>query len=187
MTDSLTYDGTLRSFFFEQVGCAQERHGRELSTDVEAYVVNLLADYARRTDAAGRQTKPLATQYLRARQTGAQALREVGDRALYISGVVPQSLERSPVNVEYVQSIGRSAYADVSTLSHALTLFAELADEFAKVTDLLGDVIDVGQTERPADLLALYERWRRHHRAADAKRLIEAGVLLDPDRSDLLQ
>ncbi len=67
MTTSIAYDGTLRSFFFEQLGCAQTNKGAELSDEVEAYVVNLLADYARRTDAAGRTSRPLATQFLHAR------------------------------------------------------------------------------------------------------------------------
>jgi hypothetical protein len=188
MTDSLSYDGTLRSFFFEQLECAQQRTGESLSTDVEAYVVNLLAEYARRTDSAGRTTRPLATQFLRARQAGAQALREVGDRALYIAGVVPASLARSPVDVKYVQAIGRTAYVEVSALSRALALFEELADEFERVTTLLGDVVDpTTHASSSENLLELYERWRRHGRSADAQRLIEAGVLLDPDRSDVLQ
>lgn len=188
MTDSLSYDGTLRSFFFEQLDCAQRRTGESLSTEVEAYVVNLLADYARRTDSAGRTSRPLATQFLRARQVGASALREVGDRALYIAGVVPASLERTPVSVEYVRAIGRSAYHEVSALSRALELFEELADEFERVTALLGDVVDPATHGASSEnLLELYERWRKHGRSADAQRLIEAGVLLDPDRADVLQ
>ena len=182
MTDSLSYDGTLRSFFFEQLGCAQERRGEPLTEEVEAYVVNLLAVYARRTDAAGRTSRPLATEYLRARQTGAAALREVGDRALYIAGVVPRSLERSPVGVDYVQSIGCSAYREVSSLSSALEVFDRLADSFARVTDLLGDVVDPTRGGGAENLLEVYERWRRHRRPRDAERLIAAGVLLDPER-----
>lgn len=188
MTDTLDFDGTLRSFFFEQLEFAQRRNGESLSTDVEAYVVNLLADYARRTDSAGRTTRPLATQFLSARKAGAQALREVGDRALYIAGVVPASLERSPLSVEYVQAIGRSAYHEVSARSRALALFEELAAEFERVTSLLGDVVDpAARGASSENLLELYERWRRHGRRADAQRLIDAGVLLDPARSDVLQ
>jgi hypothetical protein len=187
MPASLTYDGTLRSFFFEQLGCALQRRRDSLSAEVEAYVVNLLADFARRTDSAGRTTRPLATHYLCARQTGAHALREVGDRALYIAGVVPASLRRSPVDVRYVQAIGRSAYQEISTLSRALAIFDELAAEFEHVTDLLGDVVDPTQSASPENLLELYERWRRFGRRADAERLIAAGVLLDSDRADVVQ
>ena len=36
------------------------------------------------------------------------------------------------------------------------------------------------------DLLALYERWRREANTHDARRLIRAGVLLDPASADIL-
>src|SRR5690606_41872710 len=68
------------------------------------------------TAVAGRRSEALALDYLRARgQTGAaraHALRGVGDRALYISGVAPRSLHRTPVDVRYVQGIGEAAYRD---------------------------------------------------------------------------
>jgi hypothetical protein len=187
MAPPLRYDGTLRSFFYEQLDAAQAQRGAELEDDVEAYVVNLLAEFARRTDAAGRTSGPLATQYLVARRTGPRALRDVGDRALYIAGVVPASLDRGAVSVGYVRSIGESAYREVSVSAPALDVFERLADAFGTLTDLLGDVLDPGQTESAGDLLGLYERWRRHGRAADARRLLAAGVMLDPDGADVVQ
>lgn len=187
MTGSLEYNGTLRSFFFEQLGYAQAKKGAELSDEVEAYVVNLLAEYTLRTDAAGRTARPLATQFLHARQSGAKALRDVGDRALYIAGVVPESLTRSPVDVGYVRAIGYSAYREVSARSRALEIFDRLAESFGMLTELLDDIIDPTRADTPENLLELYERWRCHRSPWDAERLIAAGVLLDPSRSDLIQ
>jgi hypothetical protein len=198
MTQPLQGDyRTLESFFFDEIEHAQERSGKELSTDLEAYVVALLAKYARRPEAAGRRSRALALEYLRARsETGtarAQALRGVGDRALYISGVAPRSLDRTPVNVRYVKGIGEAAYRSVAGRG-ALAVLGELAERFGDVAEVISDVIDLGgngkATPPPAprdSLLEIYERWCRDRNEQDARRLIAAGVMLETDGRDLLQ
>lgn len=195
MSDTMAiHHSTLESFFFEEIERAQERCGRSLSDDVEAYVVGLLARFARRTHEAGRKSPALAIQYLHARGARgtmrAQALRGVGDRALYISGVAPRSLARTPVSVRYVRGIGEAAYREVADRSEwggALAVLGELADAFEGVSEVIGEVVDLEGTTRTADLLGLYERWRRDGDVRDRRRLMEAGVLLDPERSDQLQ
>ena len=180
---NLAFEGTLESFFFNQLEQAREGcHDDRLRDDVEAYLVHMLAAHARRTDVAGRTSPALATQFLAARQQGPAALREVGDRALYIAGVVPRSLDRTPVSVAYVSGIGEAAYREVHARSARLEVFARLADRFRELVDLLQRMLDREQD----DLLALYERWRREANANDARRLIRAGVLLDPASADIL-
>ncbi|MBX7078109.1 MAG: hypothetical protein K1X88_02910 [Nannocystaceae bacterium] len=180
---------TLESFFFEEIEHVQGRTGKALPTEVEAYVVHLLAAYARKTAAAGRTSKPLALEYLAAKsQSGsarAVALRTVGDRALYISGVVPRSLHRTPVNVRYVHGIGESAYREVAAPG-ALSVLGTLADMFEQVAEVIGDVVELGSAES-SDLMGLYERWRSHGDPRDAKLLVRAGVLLDKDGTDVVQ
>ncbi len=185
---------TLESFFFEEIEHAQQRCHRSLSSEVEAYVVGLLARFARRTHDAGRRSAPLALDYLRARgQTGAaraSALRRVGDRALYISGVAPRSLERTPVNVRYVRGIGEAAYREVADRAHwggALAVLGELAESFDGVSEVIGQIVDLEAPGQRTDLLALYERWRRDGDPRDRRRLLDAGVLLDPHGSDQIQ
>lgn len=190
-SDVVQHHQTLESFFFEEIEQVQERTGKSLPPDVEAYVVSLLARYARRTGEAGRRSRPIALDYLDARgQSGAaraHALRGVGDRALYISGVVPRSLMRSPVNVRYIRGIGESAYREVGG-SGALVVLRELADTFAEVADVIGEVVELeSKGDHAPDLLALYERWRAHGDPRDAKLLIRAGVIIDADGSDVLQ
>ena len=172
----LTYDGTLESFFYEQLQAVGD--GEDLlDSELEAYLVHMLAAHARRPQVAGRTSPALATQFLAAREHGHQALREVGDRALYIAGVVPHSLERSPVGVAYVSGIGAAAYRELHTRCRRLPVFARLADRFRELVDLLGRVVGIGERD---DLLALYERWRSAADPRDERRLIAAGVLLDP-------
>ncbi len=186
---------TLESFFFEEMERAQSERPRRLSTDVEAYVVGLLARYATRTHAAGRTSRALALDYLEARdQQGsgrAKALRRVGDRALYISGVVPLSMSRSPVGVGYVKGIGTAAYRAVTDgpTGGRLDVLRHIAANFDEVAEVIGDVANRAGTAAANDggLLEIYERWRREGCPADLRRLVAAGVLIDPDRSDVLQ
>ncbi len=186
-----TQHPTLESFFFEEIEQVQERRRNRLPADVEAYVVGLLARYAKRSQVAGRTSRPLAIDYLEARkERGSRrtsALRNVGDRALYISGVVPRSLHRSPVGVRYVKGIGEAAYRAVSAESSgALAVLCRLAGMFDAVAEVIGDVTRPGEHEVD-DLLAVYERWRSEGSDHDLAQLVRAGVLIDPQRSDILQ
>lgn len=188
-----THHDTLESFFFEEMERARERSGHALSDQVEAYVVGLLARFARRPHAAGRRSPPLALDYLHARhQTGsarATALRGVGDRALYIGGVAPRSLERTPVSVRYVRGIGEAAYREVADRAQwggALAVLGELAESFEGVCEVIGELVDLEAPGR-LDLLGTYERWRRDGAPRDRRRLLDAGVLLDADSADQVQ
>jgi hypothetical protein len=191
------HHGTLESFFFEEIGRAQERCGRSLSDEAEAYVVGLLARFARRTQVAGRRSEPLALDYLRARAESsgvarAQALRGVGDRALYISGVAPRSVHRSAVDVRYVRGIGEAAYrevADRQPWGGALAVLGELAETFEGVSEVIAEIVDLEARDlaHANDLLGLYERWRRDGDPRDRRRLLQAGVRLDWHGPDEMQ
>jgi hypothetical protein len=187
----LAFEGTLESFFFDQLEQAQASPAASrLGQEIEAYLVHMLAAHARRTNLAGRTSPALATQFLAAREQGAIALREVGDRALYIAGVVPRSLERSPVNVAYVAGIGEAAYRAVAARKARLEVFAGLAERFREIVGVLGRMLTLDKPHddpEQADLLALYERWRRHGDPKDARELLAAGVLLDPSTADIIQ
>ena len=69
---------TLRSFFYERVERAMERRKAPLSDETQAYTVNFLAAYARRTGLAGRRSRALALDFMEAIDRGASALRRAG-------------------------------------------------------------------------------------------------------------
>lgn len=169
---------SLEAFFFEEIEQVQAQQLQPLPLEVEAYVVHLLARYARRTHAAGRASRPLALEYMRAKSESgkakAHALRNVGDRALYIASVVPRSLERTPVNVRYVKTIGESAYREVAGAG-PLAVLGLLAEMFDAVAEVIGEVVDLAKRN---DLLSVYERWRRTDDPAARKRLVQAGVFV---------
>ncbi|TPV92699.1 MAG: hypothetical protein B7733_24535 [Myxococcales bacterium FL481] len=186
MDSPISHETSLEAFFFARVEEIQSRRESPLSPEIEAYVVHMLTDFARRPAVAGRTSAPLALQYLSARERGTKALRAVGDRALYIAGAVPRSLDRTPVNVRYVRGIGEAAYRQVHENHPRLAVFAELADDFEALAELVGDAVEP-EDQSPESLLDVYERWRSHGESRDARRLVEAGVLLDPDGSDQIQ
>ena len=43
------------------------------------------------------------------------------------------------------------------------------------------------ECDESADIMAVYTRWREHGDPRDLRRLVQAGVLIDPERSDTLQ
>ena len=170
---------SLEAFFFERMEEAQERREADLPDDVEAYLVHLLAGFARRPGQAGRTAPALALQYLAARDRGALALREVGDRAMFVAGVVPGSLERSAVDLRYVTGLGSSAYREVNTRAPNLDVFGRLAESFTDLAKLLTEAVRPDDGDEPQGLLAVYERWRRTGGTRERRRLIAAGVRLE--------
>lgn len=185
MTAGISFDGTLESFFYERISASLGDRKERLSPDVEAYAVHLLVSFVRRRRVAGRTAPPLALEYLRAVERGPAALRDVGDRALSIAGIVPHSLSRGPVDVRYVRSIGTSAYAEIAARVPNLSVFEGVAQSFETLEVVLGDAAkpdDAG--DGALSLLERYERWRKSRSRADEIELSRAGVLLDPEGND---
>ena len=74
------------------------------------------------------------------------------------------------------------------------TVLGMLAEMFDEVADVIGDVVELGSPSHapaglvgPDDLLSVYERWRQHGHERDLRRLVLAGVLIDPEGSDTVQ
>lgn len=178
-------DESLSSFFMEQLEHVQAQRQACLRKDVEAYLVDLLARYALRVGQAGRKSPAFALELLEARERGTPALREVGDRALFVAGVVPHSLERSAIDTDYVCSIGAEAYRSVFQAKRQLDLFLELSDSFADLVSLMREVAT--PLDNPStSLIALYERWLETGDEVAEKQLVQAGVRITaPDNTQL--
>jgi hypothetical protein len=82
------------------------------------------------------------------------------------------------VDVEYYTQLGGVAYAALSRHNGELSaVFAELAQKFLGVVDILSEVSERTAFSSNRDLLRLYERWlkTRSHHAAQV--LLERGVI----------
>ena len=164
----------IREYFHEQVGTALRKQAVKVDDTTAVYLVNLLTVY---TDAEalfeatddGLDIKPLAMHYADAlnapnsTERGA-AMRKLGDVALFISELFSGSLNRKLVDIDYYISMGGTAYSCVHDLvtSRAAgrdSLFAELAENFAELVDVLGEIGDCSNPSSNGDVLRLYEIW----------------------------
>jgi hypothetical protein len=144
------------------------------------YVVHLLAGFMQQP--IDRQ-QPLGIRLARALEAGGTEqradLREIGDRALFISGFFSDSLRRQLVDIDYYVSIGGMAYTTLSR-SDADTfspVFAELADKFIGFADVLSEVSERTACTANLDLLRLYDRWLKTGSARSGQRLVEQGIV----------
>jgi len=166
----------IREYFQDRVDSALTKQAVKLDETTVVYLVNLLADYMdtralfEQSD-DGLHIKPLALHYADAVNASCSvekslALRKLGDVALFISGLFSGSLNRKLVDIDYYIAMGGSAYSYVHDLvgsqSNSLsqhTLFAELAENFARLVDVLGEVSDDSNLNSNSDVLRLYEIW----------------------------
>jgi len=192
-TVRLITDTNLRGFFQDAVTEAMERR-RVVADDLTVvYVVNLLESFLRSEDfytrtPEGLELQPLAMVYAEAleapsSQAREQALKRLGDLALFVAGVFAESLNRRPVDIDYYVSMGGNAYGCLAEACDAqrdrrgvVQVFSELAEKFVAFADVLATVHERIRVRSDADVLRVYETWlRTGSRRAEAL-LREAGI-----------
>ncbi len=111
------------------------------------------------------------------------ALRHLGDVALFISGLFPQSLARSLVDVDYYINMGGGAYgflADSSRISRSTKVFKkvfqELSERFSEIVEILANVADKTILRNDSDVLRLYEIWLSSDSKNAAEKLQNLGI-----------
>ncbi len=182
---TLIYRETVVEYFKELVEGAlvhQRVHAGELTS---YYVVNLLAGFAGRPKGgtAERADEALALRLARALQSaGARqrnGLREVGDLSLFISGFFSDSLNRTPVDLDYYITMGGYAYSSLSRRDDEsfAPVFGELAEKFVDFVDILSEVSERSALTSNTDLLRAYEKWLRTGSRREGERLAERGIV----------
>lgn len=166
---------------------------RNRPSDASAdYLVQLLEAFVcpsqlhERTDT--RPDRPVAEIFCHA--LGAAGMRRLallklaGDLSLFIVGVIPESLKRRPVGIDYYRRLGGTAYATAAGDCHSpdtADLFAQLARQFVLLADVLQAVCErCALAERP-DLLRFHQRWLEIRSPRAAQVLARHGVVLDTD------
>jgi len=169
---------SLKSFFHRALHDAAEIQKVQVDDAVIVYLTHLLSDYARSErlydhTEEGMVRRPLVDLYRLATEADSTRernllLQRLGDVALFVAGILPNSLSRSLVDVDYYVSMGSSAYGflsdatDVGTRLEALrSVFAQLSRRFVQFVDVLAEAVEQGGERRHPDLLRLYELWAR--------------------------
>jgi hypothetical protein len=185
----LSQEENLFDFFHEAVGSAVSTAGGRVSDNGIYYLSNLLVERGRSSDVVLPQT--LVELQIKAMERGgseaAQAWRELGDRALYVSGFFRPSLARKNVSVEYYQAMGATAYDHLASLMRWTgvsggfdKIYEELAHQFQHCSTVIRRVRAQVRKHSDADILKLYEEWILNPDPVIAEQLDELGV--DPFR-----
>lgn len=141
---------------------AEYSAGTQLNEELESYLVFLLMRFTSRPDIAA---SILALEFLEGSQhSGAirqNSLRDVGDKCLLYSGLFPMRARRRRVRISYFVDLGRSAYHSLAEDTHASLagLFAQLAEGFVSVMDVMHAMRRLDTNELVLDPLAAHELW----------------------------
>ena len=177
-------------FFYKHVRNSIKNQHIKITEISEHYLVHLLADFTLTQKAfrlTGNDNRPLALIYHQAQFETANnkinIFKELGDFSLFITGFLPDSLNRKVTDVDYYISLGRSAYENLSTIleqthkSDFNLLFLELAEKFVAVTDILAEISSESFTQWNDGILRLYERWLKTRSKRDERLLFKKGII----------
>ena len=177
-------------FFHKHVRNSIKNQHINITEISEHYLVHLLADFTLTQKAfrlTGNDNRPLALIYHQAQFETAnnkiKIFKELGDFSLFITGFLPDSLNRKVTDVDYYISLGRSAYENLSTIleqthkSDFNLLFLELAEKFVAVTDILAEISSESFTQWNDGILRLYERWLKTRSKRDERLLFKKGII----------
>lgn len=189
----VTTSTSVREYFEDALQSAMDRQKVSADSATTHYIVGLLSGFTRSEELfenspEGPSVRPLTSIYyeaLAAASPGSrnEALRRLGDTALFISGVFADSLNRKLVDVDYYIAMGGNAYGHLSETAPATPrhsalskIFGELAAKFPEFVDVLGELSDSTHLSSGRDILRLYEVWLRTGSNRAARRLREVGI-----------
>jgi hypothetical protein len=186
---------TPREFFLGLLRQACDEQKVEPSETAEFYLVQILERFVHHD--RGLLDRPLAIDYLSCLDAQPEAryrrLRDVGDTALFVSGVFTESLERQTVGTEYYASIGGLAYQQLASMPgtrhgrSVIELFTELSIRFLDFVRVLSQMSldEIFASDR--DTLRIYRRWLATRGARDADLLVRRGIIPFAPKKPLVQ
>jgi hypothetical protein len=181
-------------YFRELVESAMQHQHLDAHELTSFYVVNLLTGFIHLDRSAGADQQPLGVKLVNAMQAAGMAqrdaLRQVGDVSLFISGFFADSLARGLVDVDYYIQLGERAYGSLAHRGGHDSfgdVFEELSSKFSGFVDVLSEVSERTSLTSNADLLRLYERWQRTHSRRSADLLAARGLMPSPAGSRFVQ
>lgn len=183
----------VREFFYDALSAELARQQLGAQPATIGYLAGLLTAFLRTERFYEKTESGLSFRPLALRQGGAlqllgsghraRTLRELGDVALFVAGVLAESLNRKLVDVDYYTAMGGSAYARLADTLNANedslsfgTMFADLARQFTDYADVLGEVAEHPEVRQQKDVLRLYDRWLKTGSRRAAQRLRALGV-----------
>ena len=113
-------------------------------------------------------------------------LQQLGDMALFLGALFPERFERRGIRQDYFIGMGGGAYDYLAdNARHSRHIFAELANTFTRMLEMVADACSRTQQLGTEEILALYQRWMRSRDPVIARQLHALGIELQG--SDILQ
>ena len=162
MDKKIDREANLFEFFHEKIMQVSFHHDPKISEEGSFYLTSLLVERAQMPDESYPET--MVELQLMANQgrndVAVGAYKEMGDRALFISGFFRRSLERKLISPDYYMQMGSMAYSLLSGLIAAgySTVFSELSRHFKTCSEILREV-QFGLINAHVDFLQIYDEW----------------------------
>ena len=184
-----------RQHFEEMVGAGFTRLKIQTYPAVQSYLVDLLEHYLfaknlfpEQNDSSGeKQMLTLAEMWLEAGNMAnsekIERLKQLGDRALYVSGFFSDSLQRKIVDVDYYAEMGGAAYASLAGCVREDTsalVYRVFSTRFLEFVDVLSFISQQSMVQTDESVLRLYDRYLRTGSEIARDRLVELGVVTLP-------
>jgi hypothetical protein len=173
---------SVTEFFHDEVKDALRAKHVEAAESTEFYLVNLLVEFTN----SALDESPLALKMAEAAngspEVRVRTLKEVGDTSLYMSGFFAEALERKLGDIDYYISMGGAAYRQLAAMMSGSVfrdVYGELSGKFPAFVDVFGEIRSHSNFTGAsgADLIKMYEEWRRTGSEWLEKRLRASGLL----------
>jgi hypothetical protein len=188
-----------QEFFREKITVAAANQKLSIPNDVEFYVVNLLCGFI----APGRLETiegelnaletPLAIMLKQALEAPPahklKIYKYLGDTSLYFAGFFQDYFNRKAFDIDYYITLGSTAYQNVAGIMREQHsddqfggTFRNLSNKFHNLVELIAEVSELpGNTGKPIDILAIYDRWTRNNSDRLRRMLHDAGITPIPN------
>ncbi|HLC97165.1 MAG TPA: hypothetical protein VJC21_00070 [Candidatus Nanoarchaeia archaeon] len=187
---------SLKEYFLSAVEEALARRKLDASVHSRAYLVDLLASFARPEQLfrkfrygfiEGEGLEPLGLKYFTALQDSSKRvqttqLKDLGDQCLFLTGYFYDYVRQQGIAyVEYHYTLGSTAYASLGSRLQQepviSELFGELAGRFKDFCMVIGDM-HLPELDNEKKLLDVYQRWRKTLDERYASLLLAKGCIL---------
>lgn len=190
----LSTSSSITEYFHDVLTQALRNQGVTPQPSTEHYLVNLLEAYSHAQVDDRALALSLADAVAASLPERVAIMRELADRALFISGFFPDSIPgtRGLVDVDYYIAMGENAYATLARIARGprdsayAPVFGELSERFPRFVDVLNEVSAGSRLRTDRDLVRLYERWLRTGSQWVARQLEALGVSMRGTRSRAL-
>lgn len=185
----LVREHSLAEYFQRQFSACAGTAEHAPQEDTCWYLGSLLARFAHSDECFSYEhgelsLRPLALLYGDAVEAGSEAqrcllLQRLGDQALFLAALFPGHFTRRGIHSDYLIGMGGSAYDYLANNARrGRHIFAELADDFAGMIDLVAQVCSADEPQDDSGILALHQRWLDSGDPLLGRQLTRMGISL---------